>query len=86
MDEFDELREKEEQDKKDAKSFMDMLAMMAMVNQTKQNEESEFKRIGKVLYLTYAGMIDAGFNSEQAFELTKCLIFGTSANETLKKR
>lgn len=86
-DEFDELREKEEVKKNQEKSFMDFLAMMAMANKASEEEkkiESEFKHIGKVLYLTYSGMVKAGFTPDQAMELTKCLITGSTANPVLK--
>ena len=86
-DEFEELKEKDEAEKNREKSLMDFLAMMAMANKAaeeKKRMETEFKYIGKVLYITYSGLVEAGFTPDQAMDLTKCLISGVSANNVLK--
>ena len=86
-DEFEELKETEEVEKNQEKAFMDFLAMMAMANKAaeeKKNLENEFKHIGKVLYITYSGLVEAGFTPDQAMDLTKCLISGVNANNVLK--
>lgn len=86
-DEFEELKEKEEAEKNREKSVMDLLAMMAMASKAaeeKKKMENEVKYIGKVLYITYSGLVEAGFTPDQAMDLTKCLISEVSANNVLK--
>jgi len=89
MSDFEEKDNKTEEDRKE--DFLKILNLMAAVGarNAELNAEEEMKKasmtIGKVLYSTYSGMLAAGFNETQALDLTKCLIFGTKADDVIKR-
>lgn len=87
-----EFNKCENEDKKtNPEDFLKILNLMAAVGARNAdlNAEEEMKeasiRMGKVLYSTYSGMLLAGFDKDQAFDLTKCLVLGVNANPVLKR-
>lgn len=71
--------------------FLKVLGLLSAIGARKSeiDQEEKIKRssmiIGKVLYSTYLEMLAAGFNEQQALDLTKCLIFGAKADDVLKR-
>lgn len=77
-------------DEKRVKAFselLDAIAHAAEDNQKKAEEEMKLaaESISKVLYVTYSEMLRAGFDKNQALNLTKCLVLGAVANPVLKR-
>lgn len=88
MSDFEKDNKTEEEKKED---FLNILKLMTAVSarNAELNAEEEMKKasftIGKILYSTYSGMLAAGFNEKQALDLTKCVVFGTRADDVLKR-